>query len=326
MIAGDHVGTVRRDLGACARVLGDESTPRETIRTASGLGLRHVEFASPFAISPALDPTAFRALADYGRSLGVRLSCALGMVSAGHAERTTRFREAGRGDLVAGLSKALRAIGELDNDYVQVVVGTLDDRYDASVVWPEQLDATAQLYRNLSRVLTDLGLKLAVKTHEEITSHEILSLIDAVGSDLLAVALDPVNLPVRGEDPELATARLAPHVGRIHYDDAWITFTGRGLARRLCPGGQGDIDWGAIFRILDGAGSRAPVLVDLHRGEFEMPVCDERWLLQNSDVSLRELSILSSRARPDRPPVTATAPRLQAALSELATMTRGTAA
>ncbi|RZK86212.1 MAG: hypothetical protein EOP26_01260 [Rhodococcus sp. (in: high G+C Gram-positive bacteria)] len=94
----------------------------------------------------------------------------------------------------------------------------------------------------------------------------------------------------------------------------------------MCPGGEGDIDWGAIFRILDGAGGGAPVLIDLHRGEFEMPVCDERWLLQNSDVSLRELSILSSRARPDRPPVMATAPRLRAALSELATMTRGTAA
>ncbi|MFE7423491.1 sugar phosphate isomerase/epimerase family protein [Rhodococcus sp. NPDC057529] len=315
--AGTSTTAPTRLLGACRRVLGEHGSPHESLRTAAGLGLSLVEFASPFDIAADLAPGAFRTLADAGRALGVQVACALGMLSPGHPDRTRRYRDAGGGDLLTGLHKAVAAIAELGTGHVQVVVGTLDDRHDPRNDWAGQLQATADLYTALRPVLSDLGLALAIKTHEEITSHEILTLIDTVGADVLAVALDPVNLPVRGEDPVLATERLAAHVARVHYDDAWITFTGRGLARRLCPAGEGDIDWPAIFRALDRADRTAPVLIDLHRAEFEIPVRDEHWLLHNGDISLREVSILSANARPDREPVMATAPRLRAALTQL---------
>jgi sugar phosphate isomerase/epimerase len=62
----------------------------------------------------------------------------------------------------------------------------------------------------LAPVLREQGCRIDLETHEEITTHEVVALISAVGPDVLGVTFDPANVVVRGEDPLAAAQRVAP--------------------------------------------------------------------------------------------------------------------
>ncbi|QXW04968.1 sugar phosphate isomerase/epimerase family protein [Rhodococcus globerulus] len=306
-------------MGAHARILG--GSPVEAISRAQSFGLAVVEFASPFALSPTLAYEELDELTAFAGSRGVEITCALGILSPWNPERMAPFEHFGSGDAVAGIGVALSALARIGVRVSQVVVGTLEDRDEN---WSPKLDSAAALFTDLRPSLEECGIKLAVKTHEEITSTELLDLVNSVGADVVGIALDPVNFPVRLEDPVLATRRLAHHVLQIHYDDAWVTRTDVGLARRLCPAGFGDIDWPAIWDVLaDNSDPVAPVLIDIHRGEFDMPIHDGGWLRDLGDVSQNELASLAALARPDLPAQMDDGIRLAAALAELSPLIVG---
>jgi hypothetical protein len=132
-------------------------------------------------------------------------------------------------------------------------------------------------------------VRLLVKTHEEITSFEIARLVVEVGPDMLGVALDPVNLLVRIEDPVEATKRIAPYVRQVFLDDAVVRFAEGGLRRFLHPLGQGDVDCPAILALVP---KGAAGFVELHRGQFAMPIFDPTWRQGQPDMPLREFAAI----------------------------------
>jgi sugar phosphate isomerase/epimerase len=311
-------GTGRWSVGVCARALGP-GTPAQTVCRAGHLGLRLVEFGSVFDVTPTLDLGDARELRSTAAEHGVEVTVSAGVLSVGRTAIPTGFLRAGAGNLAAGLGRVLEVARVLGASDVQIVVGTMDDRGDGGRLWQDQLASTAELLCSLRGVVHNCGVRFAIKTHEEINSREILALIDEVGSDVVGVALDPVNSPVRLEEPVAAAARLARYVTRVHYDDAWIIRTTAGLARRRALGGSGDLPWRVILDVIaDAQGpGPVPVLIDLHRAEFDMPVHDAEWLSSIGDVSVRELGSLLARAGGAREPERDEQRRFDAALSAL---------
>lgn len=61
-----------------------------------------------------------------------------------------------------------------------------------------------------------------IETHDEITSFEILRLIEKVGADCVGVVFDTANGLQRGEHPVFAAKRLAPHIRQTHIKDAYV--------------------------------------------------------------------------------------------------------
>jgi len=124
------------------------------------------------------------------------------------------------------------------------------DRYRTDVSWEDQLAATTKFLRKLAPIARDLGLHLNLETHEEITSFEVVRLVEAVGPDVIGVVFDTANVLQRGEHPTWAAKRLAPYVRQTHIKDAFVGTGGDGLIFQLRPCGEGVVEFSEILPIL----------------------------------------------------------------------------
>ena len=256
----------------------------QTMDAALAAGLDGVLFGNVLELSPDLDALALKAVATEAKVRNIRVGAGLGSFNPSKPVRNKALAGLGGGDIVQGLARTIDAVAALGTDTLFFVIGTIEDREDPQLPWPSQLARVADALGALRPRLRDNGLRLLLKTHEELTTFEAARLIEAVGSDVMGISHDPVNLVCRIEDPVAATNRVAPYVQQVHLDDATITFDGDRMRRYLAPMGSGDIDWPAILqRIGD-----VPVWLEFHRGQFAMPVFDEAWLAAQPDLTLNE--------------------------------------
>ncbi|MCC6630211.1 MAG: sugar phosphate isomerase/epimerase [Chloroflexi bacterium] len=271
---------------------GDRLDAPAALRAARDLGLAGCLFASPLAISAALDLGAVRAARALADDLGLRLGLGVGRIHPYHIEREADVLALGDGDFRAGLTRLVAAGRAAGCHDLWFSVGTLADRFDRTVPWSDQLAAVAAFLVSFAPVLRDAGCRLCLKTHEEITTFEVARLVEAVGADVLGVSLDPVNVLARIEEPVAAARRVAPYVRHVHLDDAIVRFTAAGIERKLYPVGQGVVDWPAILALLAEQAPDAAYWIELHRGQFSMPLFEPGWLAAQPDLTLAELAVV----------------------------------
>lgn len=273
--------------------------PFEVISKAASLGAAEVTFYSLFELSPTLDPGILNELKAEADRLGLTIAASLDWLNPLRLDRHARELDLGDGELSRGVTKLLKTGAELGMREMFFTIGTLEDRAGN---WAAQLDAVAELLSGLRPALADLGIRALVKTHEEITSHECLALVRRVGPDALGVSYDPVNMLVRIEEPVAAARRLAPHIAQVHIDDAILTPEGDDSIRRhLVPSGKGIVNWTAILALLP----RARRLIELHNGQFAMPVFDQAWLKENPYIDPTEYAEIIDKVAEHRPLVSA---------------------
>jgi sugar phosphate isomerase/epimerase len=285
--------TVRtRPVGIYQRSLpgGDQIDARAALVQTRELGLDGCIFASPLALSPSLDAGELRSVRALADDLGLALAVGVGRIHPYHFEREAVVLALGDGDFGAGLARLVRAASDIGCRDLWFSVGTLADRFDRSVPWSAQLAAVEAFLRRFAPVLRDAGCQLSLKTHEEITTFEVARLVEAIGPDLLGVSLDPVNVLARIEDPVAAARRVAAYVRHVHLDDAIVRFADGGLERKLYPIGEGVIDWPAILALLADRAPGARYWIELHRGQFRMPLFDRTWLAAQPDLTVAELA------------------------------------
>ncbi|MCF7547536.1 TIM barrel protein [Pseudonocardia sp. WMMC193] len=281
--------------GICLRDLPGAPGPAASAAVAARLGFGGVHLPSVHAASPTLDHGELAELAAAGAEHGVSFTVGGGFLAAHHLDRAAALTQ--DGDLARGLARVLAAAAVLGTRELAVVLGPESDRFDPVLPWSEQLRATAVLFRLLAGVLRDAGARLVVKTHEEVTTEEVVRLVEEVGPDVVAIGFDPVNVLVRLEDPVAAARRVAGAVATVHVDDARIARTPRGFVRRAALLGTGVVDWAGI----DAALADEPRRVDLHRAEPAMPAFDARWLAAQPATAL-DLARTAGWAGPDREP------------------------
>ena len=261
---------------------GAGNDPLDAIVKAAALGAGEITFYSLFELSPTLDSGVLRELKAEADGRSMSISASLDWLNPLRLDRHARELQLGDGDLGRGVRRLLETGASLGMRQMFFTIGTLEDR---ATDWHAQLDAVAALLTGLRPLLRDLGMKALVKTHEEITSYDCLRLIERVGADVLGVSYDPANMLVRFEDPIEAAKRLAPHVAQVHVDDAILRFEGDiGLRRYLAPIGRGTIDWQKLLALLPDANP----LIELHRGQFTMPVFDPHWLATQDYLRIAE--------------------------------------
>jgi 3-oxoisoapionate decarboxylase len=173
------------------------------------------------------------------------------------------------------------------------------------------LRETAAALRPQASMLRDLGVLLAIETHFEFTSFELLRLFDmcdADPGDWLGVCLDTMNLLTMIEHPVKATERLLPWVVSTHMKDGGVLASPDGLVTFPVAIGAGVIDLGAIIRRLDTLPWPVQFSVEDHGGSFSLPIRDEDFLSRFPDLTHAELeSVLGlaseSQAKPACCPV-----------------------
>ncbi|KHL94504.1 sugar phosphate isomerase [Paenibacillus sp. IHB B 3415] len=249
-------------IGADGKYLpgGQNLNPVEKLEYAHSLGLEGLFFRTILDISPKLDRLQIGAVQQKAQELGLYLEAGLGRVNPYTNPETPELRAAGDGDVLLGFRRMMEAAAAVDIRELWISTGGAKpykgkfgtDRFRTDVLWEEQLEATLRLLLKLKPIALDLGLHLNMETHEEITSYEIVRLIEAVGSEVMGVVFDTANVMIRGEHPVLAAKRLAPYVRQSHIKDAYLELTDGGVYQRAMPGeGNGAVDFRAVLTELN---------------------------------------------------------------------------
>jgi len=172
-----------------------------------------------YAPVEALDTAGLRELAAQAADLGIVLELGTRGVASAH------------------LGAYLAMAGELGVTTVRSMINTATEK-------PTLAEAQAQLAAALP-AWADAGVDLALETYEQISSTDLVSLVEAVAHPNLGICLDPANSVAALENPRDVIDRTAPYVKNVHSKDfaftrrgGWVGFTLEGV-----PLGTGLLDY-----------------------------------------------------------------------------------
>lgn len=249
----------------------------KTLDFACERHLEGVQFDEPATLSPDLDLdrlSQIRRLAeDRGLTLDVGLPSPNPARRSWLEERTITSREHAH-DLIRHV-EAAKCLG---CSHARAYLGDRHDRFRTDVRWADQLDASAEVLRHLEPVLREHGLAVAIENHADVTTDEILALLDAFDPEVVGVTLDTGNLPMRLDDPVVAVERLAPRVLATHIKDTVLAFTPRGLCWQARPVGSGILPMPDLLAILHRANPDLMLSIELHPRTYDLPIYDPAWL------------------------------------------------
>ena len=233
--------------------------PLKSLDHVKELGLQGIFFSTVLDMSPKLDAGALTDIRAKADDLGLYLESGLGKINPYSSAEAPELRAAGDGDIMAGFTRMIEASAAIGCFELWVSPGNFKpayrgrlavDRFRTDVTWEEQLVAIEKVLQRLAPVARANGAHLNMETHDEITSFEILRLIESVGEDCVGVVFDTANVLQRGEHPVFAARRLASYVRQSHIKDAYVGRAPGGLDFQTRPCGDGIVDFGQILPIL----------------------------------------------------------------------------
>jgi sugar phosphate isomerase/epimerase len=262
-------------------------TPFEILEWAVLNGADGVQF-SEVNVPPGavIDRTFLQELRGFARGNGL-------YVEWGGGEHIPLDLETGRAkDIAATNRRAAEQAAQAGASTVRSCSGGLMRWAKDARPTEELLRLMAASLRGQEAMLRDLGVILAVETHFEFTSFELLRLFDMCGAapgEWLGICLDTMNLLTMLEDPVLATRRLLPWVVTTHIKDGGLRLGTGGFVSFTAEAGRGVVDLAAIVEILAAAHPRITLSVEDHGGDFPIPVYDEEFLARFPDLAVAEL-------------------------------------
>lgn len=302
--------TTRLPVGACGRKFpqAPTSTPAQILTRAHELGLDGVFFRTVFDLDDAADPGVLSEAAQTARDLGLYLEIGFGKVNPYNIAEDGAPRRLGEGDYVRGFELAIQRLAAVGCHDVWADLANWQheewglfaiDRFRTDVTWEDQLRATTRLLRRPRPILLEFGTHLNIETHEEVTTFELVRLVEELGPDVLGITFDSANVALCGELPTDAVRRVAPYVRQTHLRDIVLAETGAGYERQLRACGDGLIDWPALVGELV---SRSPLAHLTIEGAVDRDVTDvhwrdPRWRASMADLGDDELGRLHHSAR-----------------------------
>lgn len=261
-------------------------------------GLDGVSFKTITDLSPTLDPGALKAVREYADALNLHLEVGLGRINPYNTAESPEIRILGDGDYRRGFERMIDACCAIGCTEMLAGTGTWKDfpgrmafdRFRTDVSWNEQLQATQRFLATLAPHLRDCGGRVNIETHEEITSFEVVRLVESIGPDVIGITFDPANVIARCEDPVAAARRIAPYVHLMHAKDVILFFNSAGLVRQPRPCGEGIVDWNTILPILGAHAPNLHLAIEDHKGFMPLEIYDETWLASHPDLTTAEMA------------------------------------
>lgn len=236
--------------------------PMASLDHVREMGLAGIFFPTILDMSPSLDRGFLGELRAKADGMGLYLEAGLGKINPYCSAEAPELRAAGNGDILAGLARMVELAAEIGLHELWISPGNFkgqypgrlaNDRFRTDIDWTDQIAAMQKIMLRLAPVLRDRGSHMNMETHDEITSFEILRLIEAVGEDVTGAVFDTANGLQRGEHPVWAARRLAPYIRQTHIKDAYVARAPGGLDFQGRACGEGIVDFPAILPILAAA-------------------------------------------------------------------------
>jgi 3-oxoisoapionate decarboxylase len=263
-------------------------SPADTLRWAAAHGAEGVAFSGlPAEQRERLDDAALADLAQLAAASGLYLEWGGGQ----HIPRDTTTWAAR--ELFEVNRRAAREAAALGVRIVRSCSGGLMRWTDTAPATEVLLAETAAALRAQRTMLEEHGVVLAIETHFEFTSHELVRLFDrceAEPGQWLGVCLDTMNLLTMIEDPVCAARRLLPWVLSTHMKDGGVLLASDGLVTFTAPIGGGTIDLEAVLRLLDCVPRDVNLSIEDHGGAFQVPIFDPLFLSRFPDLTAAELA------------------------------------
>lgn len=266
-----------------------ELTPGETLEFARSHGLDGVQFLEPSVLDRGLDPSRLAEVRRRANALGLYLE--VGLPSPNPVRRSrAEGRTVSAAEHAGDLARHVDAVAALGCRHARVYVGDRHDRFRTDTRWPQQVSATAEVLRRLAPRLRDLGMKVAVENHADLTVDELLALVESLGPEVAGVTLDTGNLAMRLDDPVRAVEKLAPWVLGTHLKDCVLERSPRGLRWQVRPVGSGVLRMPDLLAPLLKANPALNLSIELHPRIYDLPIADPSWLayfpgLQSSSLA-----------------------------------------
>jgi sugar phosphate isomerase/epimerase len=162
------------------------------------------------------------------------------------------------------------------------------------------LQETATSLRSQRKMLKDHNVILAIETHFEFTTHELLRLFaicEAEPGDYLGICFDTMNVLTMLEDPLEALERILPWVVCTHAKDGGLLLSSKGLMSFPAEIGKGVVNFPKIFERIQSLPHEVHFSVEDHGGSFTLPVFEAEFLREFPDLSLQEFEKLIHLAR-----------------------------
>ncbi|MGO7752799.1 sugar phosphate isomerase/epimerase family protein [Rhizobium ruizarguesonis] len=283
--------------------------PLASLDHVKELGLAGIFFSTALDMSPDLDSGLLREIRAKADDLGLYLESGIGKINPYCSAEEPALRAAGGGDIIAGFTRMIEASAAIGCHELWVAPGNFkseyrgrlaNDRFRTDVTWEEQLLGIEKVLRKLAPVARANGAHMNIETHDEITSFEILRLIEKVGADCVGVVFDTANGLQRGEHPVFAAKRLAPHIRQTHIKDAYVGRAPGGLDFQTRPVGGGIVDFATILPILADANPTLNLSLEVAQSVADKPrkanprqcieIDDPIWRAGHPDLTADELA------------------------------------
>ncbi|MDW7682106.1 MAG: TIM barrel protein, partial [bacterium] len=184
-------------------------------------------------------------------------------------------------DLFKINQKAASEAEKLDTRIVRSCSGGLMRWQQESPMTETLLQETAETLRDQRSMLQDHNVILAIETHFEFTTFELLKIFErceAEPGEFVGICLDTMNLLTMLEDPVMATERMLPWVVSTHIKDGGLTVNSDGMNSFVAELGRGVIDFEKIFNRLKTLDRDLNLNVEDHGGDFSLPIYDPLFL------------------------------------------------
>lgn len=270
-------------------------SPEATLEFACEHKLDGVQFLEPAAIDAGLDPHRLQAVVDKAQALGLYLEIGLPCPNPTRKARA-EARDVTADEHARDLVPHLNAVAMMGCKHARAYIGDRHDRFRTDPNWTRQLGATLEVLKRLVPTLRDLGLKIAIETHADITVNELLRLLDALPEDVMGVTLDTGNLAMLLDDPVKSVEQLAPRVLTTHVKDAVLARTERGLCWQARPVGAGVLPMADLLSTLIRANPDLNFSIELHPRTYDLPIRDPSWLAHFPHHNMAAILALATKA------------------------------
>ncbi|HEY9306234.1 MAG TPA: TIM barrel protein [Microbacterium sp.] len=277
--------------------------------TLHAQGLEGVNIRTLTDLSPTLDEGELDAFRRRALELDMYVEMGVGKINPYMTAELPAVRALGEGDYVAGMERMFAVCAQMGWTTLWTACAGVKeyaapydtDRARREAPWPDQLRAIRGLLDKLLPVLRHYDLVLGIETHEEITTTELLRLVEDVADPHIGICFDPANPIARGEDPRAALERVAPHVVSTQLRDIQVFASpdGAGLTRFVRPCGDGQLDWSEALGSLLAARPGLNLTVEGiggWSGRSDVPISDPFWRSLHPDLNDDELSALRALA------------------------------
>ncbi len=168
---------------------------------------------------------------------------------------------------------------EMGAPVLNTCFGLLKERTFKSPTLQKQIQMTVKVLRALSEMAEEHNVMVTMELHADLTSAELVQIIEEVDSPYVGVSLDTANSFVMLEDPVDAARNLAPYVRATHLKDSCIYLTEKGMYwLGGAPLGRGLVDLPKIVALLYQANPDVNLTVEDSGGRLLIPIYDEEFI------------------------------------------------